>query len=664
MSSSPNATSLLIASAAGGGSGVVGGGGAGGRVWRYESADRYNTLQGGLGLGASVWGGAVGGGGGGILTPAQLGRLERIRQSRMLFRGDHAGYYLAEGRTQFAFRGIRTESGRVAVPYVKLNAIKLAIKKTGDLLFGAAPLLKAGDEDQQAAIDDLMVRSRLHLLLRNTAVECCTEGEAYLESVVMGGKTYLRRVMAEHIMPDLSEGGGELMPDGQYRAYVGYRLANLGTAERPVMVALRTQWLPGRIVRELLRLDKDGRPAGKLPLAVWPAYAAAAERGEAIVGEVTETGIPENTITYIANDEDHDEPVSDIDGNIEYQDVINHKITQLAVAIAKHQDPKLAVPRRAAGADGNLAASAEVYYFDESAGDNALPRYITWDGQTDAAMTDRSFGLNALLISMEMSPVLVGLSDGAAPEKYQSLRLRATNTLAMVARKAVAWRAAVERALRVTQMMELRLPGTYYPLAPVGVELRDGLPIDSDQQASEIATLRAAGVMSTEAALERLYEGDLAAVAKELARILAERETNQQQGLLGELYTKPGGANPPTAGGEDPGSSGGDPSTSGGSDPAQSAGAGTNAASGQAAPVDQPLNGAQVTSAVDMLVKIRTGEVVPEAARELLSAIGIPTARVEKVVKATVAAGDLPSPAGGGATGNPTARGGETGGAA
>lgn len=470
----------------------------------HESSSRLNSGPMGVPLAVPAY-----------LAEDQAFRLERIRQAKLLYRGDHASYYLGESRSQFSFRAARVGE-RVIVPYVKYNALKLATNKTVDLLFGAAPLFRAQDAGQSEAVAALARRSSLHRLLRNTARECCYEGEAFLESVIYKGEAYLRRVLANTIFP-----AGELMPDGQYERYESYQEDVLPDGlGRPVRVVLKTIWLAGRVERELWTLSKKGTPDQRLELGLWPAFARATANGRAVPDEVMLTGIAENTITYVANEDDHDSAVSDYDGLIELQDMVNHKLTQTAVAIAKHMDPKLGMPRRAADGTGNAQASAEVYFYDTK---DDLPEYITWDAQLESALKDRNFGLQGLLINAEISPVLLGLKEGAAPTAYKTLRLEAQNTLAMVARKTVNWTPAVERAIRVTQLLELTLPYYGYTLGEVGVELRDGLPVDEEEQANVIAIERSSGVLSVESAVRRRLGGDAATVATELARLAEER---------------------------------------------------------------------------------------------------------------------------------------------
>src|SRR3954467_6386059 len=99
-----------------------------------------------------------------FLTPGQRARLERVRQARMLYDGRHREYFLDEGRTQFDFPRVRA-GGKTVQLYLTYNVLGLITLKAADLLFGRAPLLRAQDDAQQAALDALAARCGLHPLL-------------------------------------------------------------------------------------------------------------------------------------------------------------------------------------------------------------------------------------------------------------------------------------------------------------------------------------------------------------------------------------------------------------------------------------------------------------------------------------------------------------------
>ena len=115
------------------------------------------------------------------------------------------------------------------------------------------------------------------------------------------------------------------------------------------------------------------------------------------------------------------------------------------------------------------------------------------------------------------------MKQGAAPDAYKKVRLEAFNSLTKAARKASYWTAAIRRAVGIAQDMENALPGgPRYARKPIGVHLRDGIPIDEKEQAERLSILRSAGLMSLQRAIEEQLQ-DPAGAEREMAR-LARKE--------------------------------------------------------------------------------------------------------------------------------------------
>jgi hypothetical protein len=80
-----------------------------------------------------------------FLSKPQQRRLERIRQARMILRGQHKEYFLFEGRSQFEFPTVRVGSvwgNQLVQMYLANNMSGLTSRKCADLLFGEEPMLR------------------------------------------------------------------------------------------------------------------------------------------------------------------------------------------------------------------------------------------------------------------------------------------------------------------------------------------------------------------------------------------------------------------------------------------------------------------------------------------------------------------------------------------
>lgn len=466
------------------------------QVWLFSDYDGYNWIR---TQGYPPY-----------LTQQQVNRLERIRQARLLHDGRHKRLFWVEGRTQCDFPQMKV-NGHLTTPYVPYNLLRLITRKSADLLFGDEPAVKVTDEIQQQKLAALVKRTSLHALLYASAAEATVDAEAFIESVIQQGEVYLKRVDAADIFPV-----GLLQPDGQYESYVRYNAKNVGTEDNPEWRLLITRYIPGAITRELRPLDRQGVISPKvLTLDQWPQEDPAAEPLE----PETRTGLDRASIVWVPNELVRDIAVSMYDGLVECQDAINAKQTQIFRVLAKHADPKLAAPRAAADPQGRLPANHEVFFFGSK---DEIPQYLTWHAELASALEDRREMRSAMLTLAEMSPILLGIKDGASSHNnYKGVRLEAMNSITKAARMGVIWKAAIGRLITLAQDMEQTIPGNRYDRMEPGVEMRDGLPADTDTRANELKTLRDADLLSVERGVEILIQ-DPPAVQKELAALARE----------------------------------------------------------------------------------------------------------------------------------------------
>lgn len=436
----------------------------------------------------------------GYLGKADAARLERIRQARMLFDGQHRELFLDEGRTQFSFRQVRTNDGTVKTLYVTNNVLKLVAIKAADLLFGETPLINSDDAGMDAAISELMERCGLHQVLYQAAIDASVEADAFLEAILYDQEVYLQQVPGHEMFPQ-----GKLQPDGQFKSYIRRSRQCVGTGDDAKELLLESTYTAGAIERHCFDVAKGGKV--EVPLATWPEFK------EATPPPVQPTGIEWNTITWIPNIMIRKQAVSDFDGVVELQDALNAKSSQLAVVILKHSQPKLLVPEQSFDDQGKLK-DAEVLVKRE----NETAEYLTWDAQLAAAQEDRKFVLTQLLVQTETSPVLLGLKgDGAAPDAYRKVKLEAFNSLTKAARRAVYWAEGVRTAVTAALMLAATVPGGSYTESTISVQLRDGIPNDQLDEANRLSILKSSDIVDDQWCLEQLLS-DPTEVEEILAR--------------------------------------------------------------------------------------------------------------------------------------------------
>lgn len=448
----------------------------------------------------------------GYLPTADAARWETLRKLRMLYEGDHRCYFLDEKNTQFNYPDENIDGVRKP-RYLTVNLLMAMSNRSADLLFGAKAKIEApaGSEALQPMIDSLARRSMLHSRLHEAAIQASWAGGAFFEVTRWNEQVYVEVVSADEIYPQ-----GVIQPNGQYRSYLRYATDTAEIAGSKTSLLLKTTYAAGVITRELRKLDDKGHAGGEaLPLDQWPAFAGVAPQ------PVERIGIDACTIIYLPNKVGQSVGMSDYTRSvISLQDSVNAKFAQLARVIAKHADPKLAAPEAAANPEGEIPASADLFFYRSK---EEIPQYIVWNAETAAADADRKETNLAFCMAAEMSPAGLGLRQGAIPESARKLKLDMTIDLAKAARKSLVMEPAI--ALTVEVAMKLDQASAMlrsYPIEPVGVQMRDGLPIDEVDQSTVISNLRAAGVMSVEAGVE-MWVQDPAAAEIEVAAIKAEK---------------------------------------------------------------------------------------------------------------------------------------------
>jgi len=215
-------------------------------------------------------------------------------------------------------------------------------------------------------------------------------------------------------------------------------------------------------------------------------------------------------------------PLSDYDIAIDLQDALNAKHTQIARVLAKHADPKLAMPSRMANDFGSAYASDDLTFFDHV---DEIPKYIVWNAELQHAFADRDFALHNLLVSTRDQPGAARLKEGAHNDAYKKVKVQAMSSLKKAERKKTSWTVGIRRAIRVAQALENTLPGNRYNQDPIGVTLQDGIPLDELDEANRLSILRGADLISERRGIEAQLS-DPAAVEAELEELCA-RESRQ-----------------------------------------------------------------------------------------------------------------------------------------
>lgn len=258
---------------------------------------------------------------------------------------------------------------------------------------------------------------------------------------------------------------------------------------------VQEEYTPGSILRQA-NLLYQGAKVG--PPTTW----------EALFGqpydELEQTGVDVPLVAWWRNVTDEEGVFGDSDflGNEPLMHEVTARLSQIANILDRHADPKLQGPRDAIKIDvksGKATLNIKGSRFLPVEDGDKQWSYLTWDGQLKAAFEEFDRAIDLLCINTEMSPALIGLTQGAGIEATDTLRLRAFNTLDAVEAK----RSFMSDGLKQMTSIALKLAGVTID-EPVQVVFGDALPLSRNERVAATQAERAAGLISLERAVKQL----------------------------------------------------------------------------------------------------------------------------------------------------------------
>lgn len=212
---------------------------------------------------------------------------------------------------------------------------------------------------------------------------------------------------------------------------------------------------------------------------------------------------------------------SDLDSIIQELEV---RVAQISRILDKHADPHMAGPATALEQNeyGEYVFKGGGKYFPLEQGDPE-PRYITWDGQLEAAFRQIDLLMEQLYVLSETSAAVFGQLKSGLAESGTALRRLMMTPLAKVNRIRMRLDPAIKKVLQLASQLEAKY-GKGVELQTINIAWADGLPQD-DKEQTEIWTMRVQnGLASRETALKNLYEYDAETLRAELTKIASENE--------------------------------------------------------------------------------------------------------------------------------------------
>lgn len=429
----------------------------------------------------------------GYVTPADtLKQLRERRRLRQMYRDLDGGQYrrvlIQAAKTQHRFRGLGNAKGQISELLVKVNVFRLAVQMHATILVGRSPEIEVPqtNAEQAAAVEAIRRRCLLDATLTEAAAQMQIAGESPLRIDV-------HPEMGVYIVlddPDRTIPVGPIGPDRQptvwERRWIVERAAGHRTERFLRVERHRAAFMRGIVEQEAYRTDSvDTLVALEDLERVSLDSALGAGHG---LAELAETGLTHPPIVRLAAAYRDGWPAFLLpEDELDILDAAAAALSRLSRAMELHASPKVRVPDNAVDQNGRVDLTRDAYIDPDKQFE-----YISLAADF-AAMTevlDRMIALQ--MLTLQVSPALLGvrIGGGATPDSYEKVRLESTGTMTRAWHAAGFCSPALSRLLTDASIIESRMPGRGFAVAPVTATYQPELPKDEVQRGREIAELR------------------------------------------------------------------------------------------------------------------------------------------------------------------------------
>jgi hypothetical protein len=465
----------------------------------------------------------------------------------MIYEGEIRRVLLDAQKTQHLFKDMTNHAGKVEPLLEFFNAVVIAHDLHADIMANEPATISVPDgfDRQRESIDSLRDRSLWDSTFGEAAKTASVEAYALLYADRdRRGRATLTLLDNEEWFPVGDPGEG-----GQPRVF-----------ERRWIIERKSA--DGRSTKRYLRIERHReRDEDGAYIVEQEAFAAescdvlqctaklkavpivqAIPEGVEVPAELTVVALPEMPIVQLVNHRYRGKPRLRVgEHNIAIIDQCAASLSQLARAMAMHGSPKFRVSEKQVDEKtGTITLTADGFVDPDKA-----IEAIRVEFQFDAMLSFLMTVTKQMLISLEMSPALMGLKmgDGSNPDTVDKLRLESTLTLSAGKRAVPYMRPAIERAWTMACLIEsLSTPGGGWPVAPVQVKLHPGIPVDDEEKINAQGRMLLQGLTSEEEAIRQIHGEDNA--ERILGEIRARREAvvrDQQASIFGAVGQSPAG---------------------------------------------------------------------------------------------------------------------------
>lgn len=461
--------------------------------------------------------------------PNHASRIERYKDNKKLFMGDHLGV--------FSKYQSKLTANHKDLLYVSINLASIISKKSADLLFGESLQVNAGNGDtskEQEALNRLTTNNDMSIKNYESALANSYRGDSFY-------KIRLGQEFGGDLPPEIDE--PRVIIDHQNAEYV-FPETMVGDANKirvyhiavPEQISesediLDTKWI----------LHLESHYAGKVEYSKFRLFPT----DLSVKGEITKwrigyefpeerqayaTGVSMPLVVHVPNYSLDDGwfGIDDITEHRSILDEINNRISQISDILDKHADAPIAVPVGTLREDeaGNVLYNvAQEKVFEISGKDDVIPQYITnANPLVDQAFKELEMLVDLLLTVSEIPSVALGRNDsGTSGASGLSVMWRMNSLLSKVNRKRQYYEKGLKQVYVIAQQLENAVGIDSYNVSMPHLKFKTGLPTDDMEQAN-IMAIRTGGkaTISQKSAMQHLDDLTDDMVEAELERMEEE----------------------------------------------------------------------------------------------------------------------------------------------
>lgn len=417
-----------------------------------------------------------------------LFRITTYRQNKFLYLGDHFSVFryfrqLLDSEQVSARTGGFIDNRNKLIVYICINLLGLISRKIADLIAVETPDIlpssnKKSTKKIEEAIERISYNSKFKTMLYSSVLALGPKGDQiWVPDVFLDdhGKQQVRikRLMPETWFPTLNPSDLHDITEHTFAWKI--------TTNDNTKVLRRQIYGPGFIQHKANWINDGGEIGKKLTTSEVKQYVDIEE----LPKDINFKRIKQNIVTHIPNLEFDEQSPFGISDYIDLKapmDEINHRLSQLASELDKHANLSMAGPQL------GLQETALGKYFEYGL-ESQAPHYITLPTAALSTMMDEiEQQVKYLLVLAEMSPGLVGLKEGSAPERAEALRMQNANSVVKAMRKRLYITCGIQKAFNDAMMLENEMGiNNYAVTGQIRVNWKDGFPESLFEKAEYVA---------------------------------------------------------------------------------------------------------------------------------------------------------------------------------